>query len=488
MIGADCWGGSNWPWPRGGLLYAFKGNGSLMAGYPKTIPQVVWSSPAVGDLNQDGFPDVVVGTGHFWQNTTPGLPTYLSYADGKHVYAFNYRGESLPGWPTNTEGNGFSSPALGDLDGDGLLEVVNACSDTWLYCWGHDGRLRWRTRTYACDKLGSPIIADVNGDGKPDVILGEGHAVIAYDGEGRRIFEYNTRANIQNSPAVGDLDGDGYAELVVGHGVDGEAGQVFCFQVGKWNPRAAWWPMFRRDPAHRATAPYVEIPEPWKEEEIRSRAYLAEGYTGSGFNQFILLMNPNDREAPAEIRFMLPSGRSVARMVKLPPRSRFTFHVNSYVSGLENSARVISPQEGLMVERAMYFLYSVGGETWAGGHDSFAVKAPSNTWYFAEGCTRPGFHTWLCLQNPQEKDANVTLRYMCGDGSNVTKQVKVRARSRFTVAVHREELGIGVHNGPRGDVSVKVESDLPVVAERPVYFLFNGTIAGGHNALGEAGP
>ncbi len=75
---------------------------------------------------------------------------------------------------------------------------------------------------------------------------------------------------------------------------------------------------------------------------------------------------------------------------------------------------------------------------------------------------------------------------MCGDGNNLTRRARVRARSRFTVAVHREEMGIGVHDGPRGDVSVKVESDLPIVAERPVYFLFNGSIAGGTNTMGLA--
>ncbi len=362
IIGADCWSGPNWPWPRGGLLYAFKGNGSIMNGFPKTIPQVVWSSPAVGDLDMDGFPDMVVGTGHFWQNTTPGKSNYLSYADGKHVYAFDYRGDNLPGWPVSTGGNGFSSPALGDLDGDGLLEVVNACSDTWLYCWEHDGSLKWKTRTYVCDKLGSPIIADVDGDGWADVLLGEGHAVIAYDRHGKKIFEYNTRANIQNSPAVGDLDGDGHAELVVAHGVDRERGRLFCFQVGKWNPEAAWWPMFRRDPAHTASAPYREPPEAWKDEEIRSRLYLAEGYTGYGFHQFVLLMNPTEREMPAEVRFMLSSGRVVTRLFQLPPRSRTTFHVNHFLRGQENSIRVTSPHEGLVVERAMYFQYSAGRE------------------------------------------------------------------------------------------------------------------------------
>jgi hypothetical protein len=182
----------------------------------------------------------------------------------------------------------------------------------------------------------------------------------------------------------------------------------------------------------------------------------------------------------------------VTKQVKVRARSRFTVAVHREELGIgvhdgprgDVSVKVESDLP-VVAERPVYFNYM---GSWDGGHDVVGAVDAFRTWYFAEGCTRPGFHTWLCLQNPQEKDANVTLRYMCGDGSNVTKQVKVRARSRFTVAVHREELGIGVHDGPRGDVSVKVESDLPVVAERPVYFLFNGTIAGGHNALGEAGP
>jgi hypothetical protein len=76
------------------------------------------------------------------------------------------------------------------------------------------------------------------------------------------------------------------------------------------------------------------------------------------------------------------------------------------------------------------------------------------------------------------------LDYLCGDGANVHKELTVSARSRATVAVHQDGLGIGVHDNAHGDVSIKVTSDQPIMAERPVYFLYNGSIAGGHNTEG----
>ena len=64
------------------------------------------------------------------------------------------------------------------------------------------------------------------------------------------------------------------------------------------------------------------------------------------------------------------------------------------------------------------------------------ANAPRADWYFAEGCTRPGFDTWLCLENPEDHDALVDITYMCGDGQTVTRTgIAVAARSRRTVPV-----------------------------------------------------
>jgi hypothetical protein len=116
------------------------------------------------------------------------------------------------------------------------------------------------------------------------------------------------------------------------------------------------------------------------------------------------------------------------------------------------------------------------------------ATSPQATWYFAEGCTRPGFNTWLCLQNPGDAAAVVTLDYFCGDGANVRKELMVGPRSRFTVPVHQDFLGIGTHNSTHGDVSIKVSSNQPIVAERPMYFNYNGAWAGGHDAMGATSP
>ena len=55
--------------------------------------------------------------------------------------------------------------------------------------------------------------------------------------------------------------------------------------------------------------------------------------------------------------------------------------------------------------------------TWEGGHDAAGVTTPSNSWYFAEGCTRPGFDCWLCVMNPQAQAASLDVSFLTPVGA-----------------------------------------------------------------------
>jgi len=102
---------------------------------------------------------------------------------------------------------------------------------------------------------------------------------------------------------------------------------------------------------------------------------------------------------------------------------------------------------------------------------SKGATAPSKTWYFAEGCTRdnPEFDTFLCLQNPQDKQVtvNVTFALAEGQGNNVTKSYTLPKKSRFTINVNDAV-------GQEKDVAMTVSSTEPIVAERAMYFVYNG--------------
>jgi hypothetical protein len=125
----------------------------------------------------------------------------------------------------------------------------------------------------------------------------------------------------------------------------------------------------------------------------------------------------------------------------------------------------------------MYFNYQ--GKD--GGHDSIGASSPSNTWFFAEGYTGDTFDTWVLLQNPNDGTATVTLSFMKPDGSITKQQVSVAGRKRYSVHVDT------VPGLEATDVSTQVDSDLPIIAERAMYFNYQGR-KGGHATIGAAAP
>jgi hypothetical protein len=114
------------------------------------------------------------------------------------------------------------------------------------------------------------------------------------------------------------------------------------------------------------------------------------------------------------------------------------------------------------------------------------ATTPANTlWYFAEGSVGGGFQEYLTLQNPGTQTANVTVQYLEQGHGTVTKTYGVGASTRYTVNVNGS-LGISPSMG-HVSVAAIVSSTEPIVAERPMYFDFNG-ISSGTDVVGATNP
>jgi hypothetical protein len=217
---------------------------------------------------------------------------------------------------------------------------------------------------------------------------------------------------------------------------------------------------------------------------------FAEGTTRPGFDSYLCIQNPEDRDAEVLITYMKGDGSNQQQALTVPARSRFTVGVNDVIghedsAACDFSARVETTNGvGIVAERPMYFNYR---GVWSGGHVNSGVAAASPVQYFAEGTTRPGFDSYLCIQNPGGTSADVTITYMKGDGNTDTQSLSVAPNSRCTVGVN----GIlGEGNDPAHDFSAEVRctNGQQIVAERPVYFNYGNGWADGHVESGLAGP
>lgn len=134
--------------------------------------------------------------------------------------------------------------------------------------------------------------------------------------------------------------------------------------------------------------------------------------------------------------------------------------MNDIVANAAFSTGVESDQP-IVVERAMYWGSS------AAGHSSMGATALATTWYLPEGCTASPFEEWVLVMNPGAAPANVTATFMLEGGNNIVRRYTLAPTSRLTI--HVDEIV--------GDsaVSVRLDSDRPIVAERSMYFGQGGT-------------
>jgi hypothetical protein len=191
-----------------------------------------FSTPLVGnftDDNKDGSidlcdtPDVLVTAIDTFEFNQNGGPLLLQSNGYIYMLAGDTGIQELK-FPVPVDA--FVYPAFGDIDGDGLPEVLSADSQGRLIAFGHDGKTKWTApnvggyrTTFASAQCTAIAIYDLDGDGNPEILFGWE----VYNNKGEKLFGDPTNASEWDgqywcvTPTAADLDGDGKLEVIMGH-------------------------------------------------------------------------------------------------------------------------------------------------------------------------------------------------------------------------------------------------------------------------------
>jgi hypothetical protein len=206
------------------------GDGTFQAAVTYNSGGLFTGSVAVADVNGDGKPDLVVGNNCADPNCDGSVGVLLGNGDGTFQPAVTY--------PTG--GLGASAVAVADVNGDGKLDVLvitgkqvcqggicHGIAVVGVLLGNGDGTFQPAV-TYPTGGIGAPsvAVADVNGDGKPDLIVENFQCCLSVDGvlgvllgNGDGTFQpvvtYQSGAGgWGSSVAVGDVTGAGKLDVV----------------------------------------------------------------------------------------------------------------------------------------------------------------------------------------------------------------------------------------------------------------------------------
>jgi outer membrane protein assembly factor BamB len=192
---------------QGAVVLLNQGKGKF--GAPTTYGSDWMSSLAVGDLNADGNPDLILGS----NSTDSSQPSTVEVFLGKGAGTFGAPlRTSVAGWP--------QAFALGDIDGNGTLDIVVAAGDAEILSGKGDGTFA-PARTFAAGGNASGVaLGDVDLDGIADLVVTThypdslrvlfGKADGAFQG-----MEVFATGAIPILPTIADFNGDGRPDIAI---------------------------------------------------------------------------------------------------------------------------------------------------------------------------------------------------------------------------------------------------------------------------------
>ncbi len=227
---------------REGAAYVFHGSASGLGATPDwTVESNVAShnfgssADTAGDVNGDGYSDVIIGAQHY-----PGNSGWA------YVYQGSPSGLSLTPDATLSSGGAMFGAAVataGDVNGDGLADVIVGDyqgENAFLY-YGSPAGLNtvpgWTGESAQNNTIYGASVAsagDVNADGFSDVLVGAAYYNNDYNDAGRAVLYYGSAAGLSAAEiwsaeasqhyaffalslgSAGDVNADGYSDVVIG--------------------------------------------------------------------------------------------------------------------------------------------------------------------------------------------------------------------------------------------------------------------------------
>jgi len=335
--------------------------------------EVVTSTPALGDINRDGELDVVFGTNDgkilAYSLSHPDLPIFsiategpiqssvaLGDIDGDQyleglvgsldgsIYAFNRWGEILPGFPIKL-GDGYadegivSSPALGDVNNDGFLEIVVATgmhTSTYgrLLVINRKGGIIAQRET-DCGIISSPVLANLDQDGQLEILAVTYNGdILAIEADGADVIGYPIKlsANFTSTPTINDIDNDGYQELLLAD----EGGQLLLYDLNAPHQFSAW-NTFHGSSDHDGVTLYVPSPQQFLGLDIGfdGQAVVLDWNAVSGAEEYRVLRSYQDQPQEFTSLISLEEDTLIYRDVELEEWGRYFYKVCAYKDGDE---------------------------------------------------------------------------------------------------------------------------------------------------------
>ena len=183
----------------------------------------VVGTPALGDINDDDFLDVVIPERR-------GFVTAVDGEEGKIIYR-----QKLPG-------KIVASVSVGRVTGAGPSDAVVATMGGIVYVLGRDGQFLW-TSDSKLDLgpiINKPLLEDIDGDGVGEVVVPTARqGLVALDGDrGLKLWDTGemTEGKVLSSPVAADINGDGAMDLVAAT----DRGQVLAVSSAAGNVSKLW--------------------------------------------------------------------------------------------------------------------------------------------------------------------------------------------------------------------------------------------------------